>query len=121
MRTHGPMGDARTEMVVKVVQDLKSNLRELFDGELEARKNVAAKCHISQSSITRWLRNDNLYIPEIYYLKVIAEHFGVSIDSLVFNRIGEGSSVSYQKTDDGIKIKVFIPNEGTDDCGGIDA
>ena len=70
----------RQKFIVDTVDVIKENLENLFDNDVASRKHVAEKCLISQSNISRWLSRNNIYIPEVYYLKIIADHFGVTVD-----------------------------------------
>ena len=65
-------------------QIVRTNLLLLFKREQNAKKTIASECGVKASSISRWISpNDNIQLPGPEYLKIIAEHFHVSVDWLL--------------------------------------
>lgn len=102
----------RSEYQEQLRQIVRKNLIELFGREKDSRIKVAAECHISPSSISRWTAEKGGALPSSEYVYIIANHFGVTSDWIMTDH-GDFHAFDRIRTyaDAFIALKTLITNQ----------
>ena len=68
-----------------IKETVRNNLILLLDGKTNGKKTIAELCGVKASSVSRWVSMNpkTLQVPGPEHLKVISQHFHVSVDWLL--------------------------------------